>query len=58
VIRLIHGGPFYNPESTKVVYEKTDAQGFVAASAIERTPVELAVTTVCQEYKSLPMPRR
>jgi predicted TIM-barrel enzyme len=57
VIRLIHGGPFYNPESTKVVYEKTDAQGFVAASAIERTPVEVAVTTVCQEYKQLPMPR-
>lgn len=57
VIRLIHGGPFYNPESTKVVYEQTDAQGFVAASAIERTPVELAVTTVCQEYKKLPMPR-
>jgi predicted TIM-barrel enzyme len=57
VIRLIHGGPFYNPESTKVVYEKTDAQGFLAASAIERTPVEMAVTTVCQEYKKLPMPR-
>jgi predicted TIM-barrel enzyme len=57
VIRLIHGGPFYNPESTKVVYEKTDAQGFVAASAIERTPVEMAVTTVCQEYKKLPMPK-
>ncbi len=58
VIRLVHGGPFYNPESTKVVYEQTDAQGFVAASAIERTPVEIAVTTVCQEYKKLPMPRR
>jgi predicted TIM-barrel enzyme len=57
VIRLIHGGPFYNPESTRVVYEKTDAQGFIAASAIERTPVEMAVTTVCQEYKKLPMPR-
>jgi predicted TIM-barrel enzyme len=57
VIRLIHGGPFYDPESTKVVYDKTDAQGFVAASAIERTPIEAAVTRVCREYKSLPMPR-
>lgn len=57
-IRLIHGGPFYDPESTRVVYEQTDAEGFVAASAIERTPVETAVTGVCRQYKALPMPRR
>jgi predicted TIM-barrel enzyme len=57
VICLIHGGPFYHPESTRVVYEKTDAVGFVAASAIERIPIERAVTTVCKEYKQLPMPR-
>jgi len=58
VICLIHGGPFYDPESTRVVYEKTDAVGFVAASAIERIPIEMAVATVCKEYKQLPMPRR
>jgi len=58
VICLIHGGPFYDPESTKVVYEKTDAVGFVAASAIERIPIEKAVVTVCKDYKQLPMPRR
>jgi len=57
VICLIHGGPFYDPESVKVVYEKTDAVGFVAASAIERIPVEKAVAAVCKEYKQLPMPR-
>jgi predicted TIM-barrel enzyme len=57
VICLIHGGPFYDPESTRVVYEKTDAVGFVAASAIERIPVEKAVSTVCKDYKQLPMPR-
>jgi len=57
VICLIHGGPFYDPENTKVVYEKTDALGFVAASAIERIPVEKAITTVCKDYKQLPMPR-
>ncbi len=57
VICLIHGGPFYDPESTRVVYEKTDALGFVAASAIERVPVEKAVVTVCNDYKQLPMPR-
>ncbi len=57
VICLIHGGPFYDPAATKVVYEKTDAVGFVGASAIERVPVEKAVVTVCKEYKELPMPR-
>jgi predicted TIM-barrel enzyme len=57
VICLIHGGPFYDPESTRVVYEKTDAVGFVAASAIERIPVEKAVVNVCKEYKQLAMPR-
>jgi predicted TIM-barrel enzyme len=57
VICLIHGGPFYDPESTKVVYENTDAVGFVAASAIERVPIEKAVVNVCKEYKQLPMPR-
>jgi predicted TIM-barrel enzyme len=57
VICLIHGGPFYAPEATRVVYEKTDAVGFVGASAIERIPVEKAVVTVCKEYKELPMPR-
>jgi predicted TIM-barrel enzyme len=57
VICLIHGGPFYDPESTRVVYEKTDAVGFVAASAIERIPVEKAVVNVCKQYKQLAMPR-
>ena len=57
VICLIHGGPFYNPESARVIYEKTDAVGFVAASAIERIPIEQAIATVCQDYKKLPMPR-
>jgi predicted TIM-barrel enzyme len=57
VICLIHGGPFYDPESTRVVYEKTDALGFVAASAIERIPIEKAVVNVCKDYKQLPMRR-
>nr|MDO8079317.1 phosphoenolpyruvate hydrolase family protein [Candidatus Freyarchaeota archaeon] len=53
VIRLIHGGPFYDPESTKIIYEKTDAQGFVGASAVERVPVEKAVTQACQAFKTI-----
>ena len=48
---VIHGGPFYDPESTAVIYEKTDAEGFVAASAVERIPVEKAVTEVCCGFK-------
>lgn len=55
VICLIHGGPFYDPESTRIIYEKTDASGFVAASAVERIPVEKAIVTTCQEYKKLPI---
>jgi predicted TIM-barrel enzyme len=57
VLCLVHGGPFYDPESTRVVYERTDAVGFVAASAIERIPVERAVSTACADYKRLPMPK-
>jgi predicted TIM-barrel enzyme len=55
VICLVHGGPFYDPESTAVIYEKTDAVGFVAASAVERIPVERAVISTCKSFKSLPM---
>jgi predicted TIM-barrel enzyme len=57
VLCLVHGGPFYDPETTRVVYERTDAVGFVAASAIERIPVEKAVATACADYKKLPMPK-
>jgi predicted TIM-barrel enzyme len=53
VICLVHGGPFYDPESVKVVYEKTDAQGFVGASAIERIPIEKGVAEICRGYKEV-----
>ncbi len=32
-ICLAHGGPFATPEDTRVLYERTDAQGFVARPA-------------------------
>lgn len=51
IIFLVHGGPFYDPESTEVIYQKTDADGFVAASAVERIPIEKAVTEVCHRFK-------
>lgn len=55
VICLVHGGPFADPESLKIVYEETDFEGFVAASAVERIPLETAVVDVCQRFKNLPM---
>jgi predicted TIM-barrel enzyme len=53
IICMIHGGPFQDPDSTAVIYERTTAKGFVAASAIERIPIETAVTGVCKGYKLL-----
>jgi predicted TIM-barrel enzyme len=58
IICLIHGGPFQDPSSTAVIYERTTATGFVAASAIERIPVEMAVTEVCEGYKRLKLHAR
>jgi predicted TIM-barrel enzyme len=52
-IPMVHGGPFYDPASTAVIYEQTTAVGFVAASAVERIPVEEAVRGVCEQFKAL-----
>jgi predicted TIM-barrel enzyme len=58
VICLLHGGPFYDPESTAIIYEKTDAQGFVGASAVERTPIERAVMETCRGFKNHSLKKR
>ncbi|MFV0407443.1 MAG: phosphoenolpyruvate hydrolase family protein [Propioniciclava sp.] len=52
VIVLAHGGPFAEPDQTRYLYERTEAQGFVGASAIERLPVERAVTGVVAGFKA------
>lgn len=52
VICLAHGGPFAEPKDTKYLYEKTDAQGFVGASSIERIPVEKAVMNCVKAFKN------
>lgn len=52
VIVLLHGGPFDDPESTGVIYEQTNAQGFVAASAFERVPIERALVGAAQAFKN------
>lgn len=52
VICLAHGGPFAEPEDTAALYEKTDAQGFVGASSIERIPIEKAVMSAVKAFKN------
>jgi predicted TIM-barrel enzyme len=51
VICLAHGGPLATPEDTRVLYEKTDAQGFVGASSIERIPIEEGIMTAARAFK-------
>ena len=41
---LFHGGPFPEPEDIRWVLENTGVHGVLAGSAIERIPVERAVT--------------
>ena len=52
VICLAHGGPFAEPEDTRALYERTDAQGFVGASSIERIPIEKAVMSAVKTFKN------
>ncbi len=53
VLVVTHGGPFEDPESVSQVFQKTSVHGFIGASAVERIPVEKAVTQVVKEFKSL-----
>lgn len=53
IICLAHGGPFATPEDTKLLYSRTEAQGFVGASSIERIPIERAVIDVVKQFKSI-----
>ncbi len=52
VICLAHGGPISAPEDTEVIYRHTDAVGFVGASSIERIPVERAIQSATEAFKS------
>ncbi|MBS1892481.1 MAG: phosphoenolpyruvate hydrolase family protein [Actinobacteria bacterium] len=52
VIPIVHGGPFYDPASTAVIYEQTCAVGFVGASSVERIPIEEAVKGACEGFKA------
>ena len=52
-IFLCHGGKIAEPKDTRQVYAQTDCVGFVGASSIERIPIERAVTSVAEHFKSI-----
>jgi predicted TIM-barrel enzyme len=52
VICLAHGGPLATPDDTRVLYEQTDAQGFVGASSLERIPIEQGVMNAARGFKT------
>ncbi len=53
VITVAHGGPFEDPKSVKVAFERTTVDGYLGASTIERLPVEKAIMEVVREFQSL-----
>ena len=53
IIPLCHGGPIVTPEDVQHVLENTCAVGFVAASSIERLPIEKAVTDTVAALKGV-----
>lgn len=55
VIFLCHGGAIAEPSDTVAVYEQTPCVGFVGASAIERIPIERAVSSAAQAFKTVPL---
>ena len=58
VIALAHGGPMENPEDVAYVLKRTNAQGFVGASSIERLPVETAMIGAIKAFKQIPLDTR
>jgi predicted TIM-barrel enzyme len=53
VILVSHGGPFENPESVQVCFDKTPVHGYLGASSVERLPVEKAITDIVKSYQAL-----
>ncbi|MEK6481018.1 phosphoenolpyruvate hydrolase family protein [Catalinimonas sp. 4WD22] len=50
---LTHGGPINTPEDVREILDKTDAQGFVGASSLERMGVEQSLTDLTKRFKAL-----
>ncbi len=50
---LAHGGPVNTPDDVRIILDKTDAQGFVGASSLERMGVEKSLTDLTKSFKAL-----
>jgi predicted TIM-barrel enzyme len=53
VILMSHGGPIVSSEDAEWVNLRTGAVGFVAASSIERIPIEGSLKAACRSFKSI-----
>lgn len=54
VIVLCHGGPISGPSEAEFILKRTQGvHGFYGASSMERLPVEQAITSTVQAYKSI-----
>ncbi|WP_138993156.1 phosphoenolpyruvate hydrolase family protein [Larkinella sp. C7] len=50
---LAHGGPINTPDDVRLVLERTNVQGFVGASSLERMGVEESLTELTRKFKLL-----
>ncbi len=55
VFTLTHGGPINTPKDVELILSKTNADGFVGASSLERMGVEDSLTSLTREFKKVPM---
>ncbi len=53
IISLSHGGPFCDIESVNYMFENTTTDGFEAASAWERVPVEKALIGAMSKFRAV-----
>lgn len=53
VFFLAHGGPVNTPEDVEEILSRTDAQGFVGASSLERMGVEQSLTDLTRSFKKI-----
>jgi predicted TIM-barrel enzyme len=57
VLTLTHGGPINTPQDVEFILSKTNADGFVGASSLERMGVEASLTNLTREFKRVPLKR-
>jgi predicted TIM-barrel enzyme len=58
ILTLCHGGPIAMPEDAAYIFERTDIEGFVGASSMERLPVEKPLEETSRRFKNLSITKR